>query len=519
MKLRRRSSAAALVTAAALAVGVGLAAAPLSVVAAHATGFVPTQFIAKLYTEALGRAPDASGWTTRTSYFATNGCSAATLSSQINTVFASSEYSALGYSTNAQLEVAYRTVLNREPDAAGLSYYSGASLSTVLAGMEASSEFASLASTICSTTDYHFGTAAPVSLSPTGAGYSGTEVGLQTLLNAAAPGSTVYLAQRALIPLTTTLIIPGNVTLSTTGAPTPNHYAEMGRLSRSPGWSGNSVLMYGSSHVSNVWVDGDRLRESSYDRLRFNLRINAGANTSLTYSRVGNTAGATSMQVDGDASTASCSGTVIANNLIDSYTANHDGVSEADGISTVCGAASVHDNSVIDASDVGIILFGSPGYTQSSQVYHNTLVQSGHGAHAIMALDSSTSSYPSTVSAVSFSGASMHDNVMWSGSNAVSTFGLSVGTFAYFGPSTLGTGGSVTNNTSGSLSVTAESGIGVSGILSTTVTGNTLNWVVGVDVTSSCPNYAVGASVSAGYASGTIQPYTDATYSRCWDVP
>lgn len=137
----------------------------------------------------------------------------------------------------------------------------------------------------------------------------------------------------------------------------------------------------------------------------------------------------------------------------------------------------------------------------------------------MLAFDSSTSTYPTTVSPVSFAGASMHDNRLWSSPSAVSTFAISVGTFAYFGPSTIGTGGSVTNNTSGTLAVTAEAGIGISGQLSTTVTGNTVTWISGDDPTSSCPHAAVGASVTAGYASGTLQAYTDLTYSMCWDRP
>ena len=36
---------------------------------------VPSQFIAKLYSEALGRAPDNGGWQAQTNYFLASGCS------------------------------------------------------------------------------------------------------------------------------------------------------------------------------------------------------------------------------------------------------------------------------------------------------------------------------------------------------------------------------------------------------------------------------------------------------------
>ena len=55
----------------------------------------------------------------------------------------------------------------------------------------------------------------------------------------------------------------------------------------------------------------------------------------------------------------------------------------------------------------------------------------------------------------------------------------------------------------------------VSGMVSTNVTGNTLKYVPSTDSQSSCPQYSVRASVAAGYASGTIQSFTDDTYSQC----
>lgn len=506
------SVVAGIVALAAIAAGSLLAPAPAS-----ATTFVPYQFIAKLYTDGLGRAPDQSGWTSAANTFTTSGCTTSSLSTVANGVLLSPEFTALGLSAPAKVEVAYRTLLNREPDASGLALYSSQPMSSITAAMEASAEFATLAGMICSTADYHFGTAAPIALGAGTTGYNGSEAGLQALLNSAASGSTVTLAARALIPLTSTLTVPSGVTLATAG--TPGHYAEMGRLVRQPGWSGNSVNLAGGGHIDHVWIEGDRLRESSYDRLRFNLQIFAGSGTSLTNSRVGNTAGATSMQINGVAAGETCTGTVISGNIVEAYSAVHDGVAETDGITGGCGAMSVHDNTVVDASDVGIILFGSPSYTQASQVYNNTVIQAGKGAHAMLAFDSSTSTYPATASPVSFAGASMHDNRLWSSPAAVSTFAISVGTFAYFGPSTIGTGGSVTNNTSGTLAVAAEAGIGISGQLSTTVTGNTVGWISGDDPTSSCPHAAVGASVTAGYASGTLQAYTDLTYSMCWDRP
>lgn len=50
-------------------------------------------------------------------------------------------------------------------------------------------------------------------------------------------------------------------------------------------------------------------------------------------------------------------------------------------------------------------------------------------------------------------------------------------------------------------------------MLNAYVENNTLSVILGQH--GACPMEKVGASVSAGYASGSIQPYTDVLYSAC----
>ena len=47
--------------------------------AAAALGAAPPQFIAKMYSEALGRAPDPAGWQSALQYFQSSSCSQQTL--------------------------------------------------------------------------------------------------------------------------------------------------------------------------------------------------------------------------------------------------------------------------------------------------------------------------------------------------------------------------------------------------------------------------------------------------------
>src|SRR5215813_12910985 len=82
---------------------------------------VPGQFIGKMYTEALGRAPDPSGWQGFVNYFQQNGCSQPTLRQVGETFFLSPEYANLGYDNVEKVLTAYRAIFSREPDAGGFT--------------------------------------------------------------------------------------------------------------------------------------------------------------------------------------------------------------------------------------------------------------------------------------------------------------------------------------------------------------------------------------------------------------
>ena len=204
--------------------------------AAPASAVVPTQWIAKMYTEALGRIPDQSGWQNSVANFNANGCTATTLQNHGAPFYNSSEYNALGYDNAAKLLTLYRGVLNREPDPSGFNANLGAlnggtvTWAQMVDQFFTSSEFNTLAATICSssgTGSYSFNSRAAMAI-----GSTVSQSTLQSQLNSASAGSTVFLAQKALVTLTSTLNIPQNVTLATTGTPGHNQYALQGRLVR-----------------------------------------------------------------------------------------------------------------------------------------------------------------------------------------------------------------------------------------------------------------------------------------------
>ncbi|MBT2395380.1 DUF4214 domain-containing protein [Streptomyces sp. ISL-100] len=506
--------------------------------AAAAAGPVPYQFIAKAYTEGLGRAPDQPSWTAAEAQFVNQGCNVANLKAFGKSVLTSAEFNALGYDNTSRMMVAYRTILNRDPDAAGLAHAvnllnNGAiTWSGMLDDMYASPEFAGLSGTICSAgnPDYNFGTAPAPTVATKGAGFTGTQAQLQSRLNATPSGGTLALAQRAVVRISSSsLVVPPGVTLTTTGAPTPSRYADMGRIVRADTWptfAAATIVLRPGAKLRNVWVDGQMGVPGSgasrrYVSAAYNVQSLSGTGNEVSRSRVGNSAGATNIQARGvNDESDRCVDNVYTDNLIEGYSSDHTGGNWTDGLSIGCEDSEVANNQIIDATDVPLILFGQGDFTQTSQMHHNVIVNAGQATFAAIGVDP-WNAYPDLgdgpgVASSSFAGARIHDNTFWNNSRIPHAIGITVGTRAWHGPyAWQGNAVAVTNNTKGSLPLYAETGIVVAGMLNATVTGNSLPNQL-VDTTSSCTSANVGAAVSAGYASGTIQgPFLDTDYNTC----
>jgi hypothetical protein len=502
------------------------AALTLPALAAPASAVVPTQWIAKMYTEALGRIPDQTGWQNSVDNFTTNGCTATTLKNHGEPFYTSSEFNALGYDNPAKLLALYRGVLNREPDPSGLSYnlglFSTMTWAQIVDSFFTSTEFNTLASTICSssgTGSYSFNSRAAMAIASTV-----SESTLQSQLNSATAGSTVYLAQEALVVLTSTLNIPQNVTLATTGTPGHNKYALMGRLVRGSNFAAPAVTLQPGGKLLSIWLDGARTNVGYLDSA-INLEVEGGTGTTVSNCLISNSDGWSSFHAQGTAEGHPCGGNTITNNLVTVYASNHykqtgaaDVSQWTDGLSIACENADVENNEVVDATDVELVLFRAYPAVQKSIVKNNTLLSAGNPAYGGITLDPlQITSTPSYV------GSTVDHNTLWTSSRTHFDIGLSVGTRPWFGTNAaIGTGASATFNTTGTQSMVADSGIAVAGMTSVTVENNTFN--VTLSNTVACPNdpahptittVDVGASVSAGYASGSIQPYTDVLYNAC----
>lgn len=410
---------------------------------ADAATVVPGQWIAKIYSEGLGRAPDSGAWANMVAFFTSSGCSAATLAQKGEPIYTSSEFTGLGYDNAARLLALFRGALDREPDSSGFNFYlnllnTGTSWATVVDDLFTSSEFTGDASTFCTGGTYGFG-AGPAITIPLGQGCSGqfcftggTQQQLQTMLNAAAPAhATVTLAQQVVVPITTTktvgpprqrlvgLDIPAGVTLTTAGQPTPNHYAEMGRLVRSSGFGTSTtdaaavVEVESGAKLLNVWVDGQRTGPTNAESNTVNVETAGGSGTTVSADRLSNAIGFTNLHALGTAESLPCTSNTITGNLVTGYASSHTNTGDwSDGISVACENATITGNTVIDATDVGIVIFRAYPADQKSTVASNTVLNAGNSAFGGIVADPLSDSPPVNPS---FAGASVHGNTLGPG--------------------------------------------------------------------------------------------------------
>ena len=488
--------------------------------AAHAAGQIPGQFIAKIYTEGLGRVPDPTGWQEAVAWFEANGCRPSTLNAWARKLYLSEEYLSRGYDPPAELLTLYRGVLNREPDAADFQIRlkarrKGQVWNDTVDSFFDSREFRRLAKRICGAQpSYSFGKQPVLALPASGEGFQGTGAQLQARLDAASPGETVWLAQKAVVRLTAPLVIPAGVTLATFGLPEPARYALMGRLVRNAGFKTAAVTLEDGAELNSVWVDGQRGVVGFVDD-GINVRLLGGDGTRIENSVITNAAGWSSVQVFGTAEGFPCNRAEVLGNLITAYSSGHvRGKLKhnpwTDGLSISCESTLVQMNAIVDATDVGIVLFRSHPAVQRSLVRFNRVLAAGNSAYGAITVDG----LQGRGTRPDFRGAMIEGNSFWTSPGTHFDIGIAVGTRAWFGPpADLASGVAVINNTTLGIPARVDSGIAVSGMLNAQVSGNDLDLIL-VEV-SRCPTAAVGASVAAGYASGDLPPYTDALYDWC----
>ena len=336
-----------------------------------ANAAVPAQFIAKIYSEALGRAPDPQGWLAAVRYFQTSGCSRRTLETWGRAALASVEFRALHYDDAAMTLIAYRAILNREPDPSGYAHWyatleDGESRSTVVTAFFESREFALLVPYLCSGGSYSFGTlgtgpAIEIPMIHPG-GYSHlSQTELQNLLYSTAAGDTVYLQQESVVYLTRPLFIPAGITLATEGMPDPHHHALMARLVRSAPFAAPMIEINAdanpgpSGSLRSIWVDGPRPTATPYVSGAIDVEIYGGDGATVASSFLTGSLGWSTLHSYGTLDGRPCAGNRILGNVVTAYSSVHTNETWTDGISVSCEHSVVEENQIVDATDVGCI--------------------------------------------------------------------------------------------------------------------------------------------------------------------
>ena len=545
----RVAAAAALLAAALCAVGVSRAAPARADIAD-----LPAQYVAKLFTEGLGRAPDQKGWNAYTSIFNAEGCTLDSLQHVGKAVLESGELTQRwGTDPYALAEVAYRALLNRELDPAGfpgvVADIRRSGWDRALTHIFGSTEFRSLRAQICSSGASSYGFNDSTGITP--AGIAGPEPACTTCLPVATPqgsinpseaqlrvlasmpNEVIELAPRAVITITQPLTLAPGVVLETYGDPNPAHYIDMARLVRD--WNTNprtvensTVVLQGGAELRSVWVSGQRalwrntVTESLDNKTPKYLNVHGqvfnaddvrtigGFSTAVVNDRLDDSPGWTTLELYGAESGHGCVDNLVVGNLIEAYSSVHiaqTGPDEitpwTDGISDHCQSSIVTMNQIVDASDVPLILFESDSDpfhgvpAQTSQASSNVIVSAGNSAYSALVADpgynaTGPGDTDGTDGSQDFTGSIIggrgrvpagsnptqpgQGNVLWTASRTHFNAVISDGTIDFFGKKIayVGRGATFLNNTTGIQQANAAAGIVVSGMMDTTVRGNTL---------------------------------------------
>lgn len=448
-----------------------------------AVSSTPYQYIAKAYTELLGRTPTSAEWHGAVAQLENAGCRRQSLTAFGMSIVSSPEYRSDYPPGNwpAITLTLYRFILNREPSAAEFVQVRDAlRTGRVTPAEEASRLYSSgefrttTEPAICNRASpgYGFGqpgnqNAFPVIQTPASGtpGPDSPEATLQARLDAAGShGGVVALPQRQVVALTTSLVVPSGVTLETSGTPSTNRYADMAHLVRTNGFTANDqlVLVAPGGKLVNMWVDGQRNAATPNRFGVFDVRMLGGTGTTVENDRLDNSFGASTLEADtagvGVAGAQPCVSNVISDNLVENYASAHtippgqpsSGHPESDGLGIYCEDARVEHNDIVDITDAAIVLFvGAPSEqrapAQLSAVEGNTIISAGNSMYWGIVVDPGFSlgsghtpggDPAGTYSRSLVAGnrqALVSDNQLWSGTRTHFDVVLASGTHALFG--------------------------------------------------------------------------------------
>jgi hypothetical protein len=510
---------------------------------------VPDQWLAKLYTEALGCAPDQRSYAQSREFVQANGCELTTLRSIAVAFLTSREFLQRPYNDAERLLVLWRIARESEPEPRQFAIQLAALRShqqrwdQLVRSFFDATGFGPAVPRLCAGQLYGWDPARPVIDLPIaqargdtvhrgrcGGGVhrdrsrrmlphrkpctlwlgDGTGAELQSALDDATPGQTVWLAQGAVIRVDGPVTIPPDVQLETVGAPKPSAYAAMARLVRTKTTGQPIVVVSSGATLASVWVDGQRSNQHvGIDHDSINIEVFGGSGlTTIRDDRIGNPAGWSNMVVSAGAGMSSSAPLSVTGNLFTGYstkfhyyeTAATNNIQTnqfgfADGVSNTYGNARIAYNQMVDVTDVSFVVFkdsGTPSH-QHSIVHDNTIVNAGNSGWAAFTVDPL---YPET-GTFDFSGTTIRHNLVWTSPNAALLVIAGIGTQPWFGDAAYGTGRVyLVDNTSGGVRINTQMAIAVSRMSDVIIQGNAL--LARLAEQDACPLGYIGIEESPG---------------------
>jgi hypothetical protein len=464
-------------------------------------------------------------------------------------VFLGREFKRIRYRRTEALVALSRAALNHD---LGAGMYrrlrSDRRWSRVVASILRSSAFRLEAAAICHRRRpaYYFDNSVRPMQTATGPGFRGTAAQLQTVIYAKerSGGGIVWLARGAVIDVDRHLAngdiirVPAGVELATEGLPGPRSYAKMARLVRvgdkcHVGSSCNEPVLVidgggdattPGGQVLGIWIDGGGGDPRQKTNAGSSVQLESGANSALVDNRIDGTiprppVGGTTIGLQGIANLPHlpCSDMQVTGNLVTVYTSDHFLRRRwADGITVDCEDARVVRNTIVDATDAGIALFGNSGADQRSLIRGNYILSAGNDAYSAIDVDPQGICGCGDPGPRSFAGSLIDGNTFISGPRTGFGIGLNLGIRPLLDFPPDGTGAVATNNGTGSGTARVSVGIAVSGMFDATLTGNAGHFVL-VPI-NGCPLVAAAAGVRDRLASflSRPQPYKDVAITHCW---
>lgn len=374
---------------------------------------VPAQFIVKQYTEFLSRAPSFQELSAIHGSFP---CTPSALSEYSRSVMNSAEYRSHGLTLRDTVRAMYRGLLNREPDQGGWDWHSQTSEDTAFRAIVGSQEYRALVARICNGTGTGYGWG--VSSFNSTIGFHEIKQRIETAL----PGAIIELPSGASIAVTEPIRIPPGVTVRGQGS----HYLKWPTFYRSGTFDEAMFTLANGSALSAVYIDGRKTSHPQNVPGAVNVTIK-GSNAAVYGIRADNVAGWASVLC---APFPVNRGVYIAGNLIIGYGNARIRGQWADGISLACDQATAIGNTIVDATDVGIILFSDwVTNSNSSRVMFNRVLQAGNDTWGMIGLDQSPGADKS------FASASFEANELFTAPRTKTRVGILDGTRTWYGPS------------------------------------------------------------------------------------